>query len=190
MTLGLGRGPGDCRRPSPTSPHIPQAIWGPCNAPAASSPSPTYSATWLFGSGSCRDTFSCLCVRGRALGFKALTCHLQWENGLTTNSSCVGLVMRYCIYNFFLFKYCPLLWSHILKWLLSNLVRGIPWLTTQNGLLSSIPYARKAMKVSKVKTQRIQSLIGSPKARFGNNTWGNSESHHPDAFSFPLSFCS
>lgn len=67
-------------------------------------------------------------VSRRTLGIKALKCHLQRENGLTANASRTGLVMCYCVcvLFFFPFQNSCLSWTHILKCLLSNLVRGIP----------------------------------------------------------------
>ena len=41
---GAGRGPRHTCWPLPTSPPHPQATWGPCSAPAASSPSPIPSS--------------------------------------------------------------------------------------------------------------------------------------------------
>ena len=48
-------------------------------------------------------------VSRRTLGIKALKCHLQWENGLTANASCAGLVMCYCVCVLFFFSISKLL---------------------------------------------------------------------------------
>lgn len=59
-------------------------------------PPSAYGAAWLYGGGSGRALFL-LAVGGRTLGFTWLKCHQQWENGFTTNSSCVSRVMLLCV---------------------------------------------------------------------------------------------
>lgn len=92
-----------------------------------------------------------------------------------------------CTFFFFPFQNSCLSWTHILKCLLSNLVQGIPS-TTHHSEQGALPHhvCQRSTEYLKVKTQSIKSLIGRPKAWFGNQRPGNRKSHCPSAF---LSFC-
>lgn len=56
-------------------------------------PTSTYSAAWLYGGGSCRAIFSCCVCAGGLWDTEHSSVICTGKNGLTTKSSCVGLVM-------------------------------------------------------------------------------------------------